>query len=247
VFLKSFFKKKAAAATDLSWLGTDIHSHLLPGIDDGAPDLPASLELLKGLADLGFKKVVTTPHVFWEMYPNTTETIGEKEALVKNAAAEAEIDVAFSAAAEYFIDDHFAQHIAGKKPLRTLHDNLVLVEFSMLTAPMELQDVLFQMQLQGYQPLIAHPERYTYLNRQPQFFDTLKNSGCLFQLNLLSLTPHYGTAVQALAEYLLKNNMYDYAGTDLHGQKHLQALQSLGASPLYARLRDAAQLKNPLL
>jgi tyrosine-protein phosphatase YwqE len=247
VFLKSLFKNKGTATTDLSWLGTDIHSHLLPGIDDGAPDLATSLELLKGLADLGYKKVVTTPHVFWEMYPNTSEIIGEKEQLLKSAAAEAGIEVAFSAAAEYFIDGHFAQQLADKKPLRTVHDNMVLVEFSMLTAPMDLQDVLFQMQLQGYQPLIAHPERYTYLSHRPAFFDELKNSGCLFQLNLLSLTPHYGTSVQALAEYLLKQNLYDYAGTDLHRDKHLQALKTLAASPMYARLKNSTQLKNHLL
>jgi tyrosine-protein phosphatase YwqE len=243
-----FFRKKGAApVTDLSWLGTDIHSHLLPGIDDGAPDIATSLELLRGLADLGYKKIITTPHVFWEMYPNTPKIIGEKEQLVKSAAAEAGIEVTFSASAEYFIDGHFAQHLADKKPLLTLNGNMVLVEFSMLTAPMDLQDLLFQMQLQGYQPLIAHPERYTYLSRRPQFFDELKNSGCLFQLNLLSLTPHYGTSVQALAEYLVKQELYDYAGTDLHRDKHLQALQALAASPMYARLRDSGRLKNHLL
>jgi protein-tyrosine phosphatase len=242
-----FFKKKSTAVTDLSWLGTDLHSHLLPGIDDGSPDVETSVQLLHGLKALGYKKIITTPHILWEMYPNTPEIISEQKHVVSAAINENSIDIAFSAAAEYFIDEHFQQALEQKQPLLPIHNNMVLVEFSMVTAPMDLLDIFFQMQLQGYQPLIAHPERYIYLQNRRTFFDDLKNSGCLFQLNLLSLTPHYGTTVQSLAEYLLKHELYDYAGTDLHGEKHLQALQWLAASPLYARLKDSGQIKNHLL
>jgi protein-tyrosine phosphatase len=242
-----FLFKKKAATTDLSWLGTDLHSHLLPGIDDGSQDINTSLELLKGMQALGFKKVVTTPHVLWEMYPNTPEIIHSKVEGLLKAAADAGIDILLRAAAEYFIDEHFQQVLRQKQPLLTIQNNIVLVEFSMITAPMDLMDVFFEMQLQGYQPLIAHPERYIYLHGRKTFLEELKNCGCQFQLNLLSLTTHYGTAVQELAEYILKRNMYDYAGTDLHGEKHLKALQNLAASPLYVRLKDSGQLKNHLL
>lgn len=241
-----FFKRKTPH-TDLSWLGTDLHSHLLPGIDDGSPEIAISVELVKGFAELGYQKVITTPHVLWDMYPNTTAVIQTKKEEVKAAAQQANLSIAFDAAAEYFIDEHFQQALKEKQPLLTIKDNLVLVEFSMITAPMDLLDVLFQMQLQGYQPIIAHPERYIYLHSRKTFFEDLKNSGCLFQINLLAITPHYGTAVQALAEHLLKRDMYDYAGTDLHGPKHLQALQALASAPLYARLKDSGQLKNHLL
>lgn len=241
------FKKSTPEVTDLGWLGTDIHSHLLPGIDDGVKELSQSVILLKELKALGFKKVITTPHVLWEMYPNTTERINSKKEVVKNAMAQAGIELEFGAAAEYFIDEHFDQVLQKKEPLLCIQNTLVLVEFSMITAPMDLLDVLFQMQLQGYQPLIAHPERYIYLQNRKAFFEELKNAGCLFQLNLLSLTPHYGSAVQALAEYLLKNEMYDYAGTDMHGEKHLQALRHIAASPLYTYLKNSGQLKNHLL
>jgi protein-tyrosine phosphatase len=242
-----FRKNKSNTETDLSWLGTDIHSHLLPGIDDGAQEMAASVELVRGLQALGFKKVITTPHVLWEVYPNTTEEISLKSEAVKAAIREAGIGLDFGAAAEYFIDEHFVQALKQKEPLRTIQGNIVLVEFSMITAPLDLQDVLFQLQLQGYQPLIAHPERYIYLANRKAFFDELKNSGCLFQLNLLSIAGHYGTSVQALAAYLLKNEMYDYAGTDLHGERHLQALQQLAYSPLYSRLKESPQIKNHLL
>lgn len=241
------FKKKPVVETDLSWLGTDLHSHLLPGIDDGSTDINNSIEWLKGFQSLGFKKVITTPHVFWEVYPNTIEIILSKKEQLEKAISEAGLQIAFGAAAEYFIDEHFQQELRRKQPLLTLHKNIVLVEFSMITAPMDLLDVFFEMQLQGYQPLIAHPERYIYLHGRKAFFDKLKDSGCLFQLNLLSLTTYYGTAVQELADYLLKRDLYDYAGTDLHGEKHLRALQTLAASPLYALLKDSSQIKNHLL
>jgi protein-tyrosine phosphatase len=242
-----FFKKKKTETTDLGWLGTDLHSHLLPGIDDGSPDAATSVELIKGLVALGYKKLITTPHILWEIYPNTSDIIVQTKEELKPVLAEAGIDIDFNAAAEYFIDEHFDGELKSKKPLLTLKDNLVLVEFSMITAPFDLQELLFEMQLQGYQPLIAHPERYIYLRNRKAFFDELKDAGCQFQLNLLSITGHYGSSVQELAEYLVKKEYYDYAGTDLHHAKHLQLLQRLSSAPLYGYLKDSGRLNNHLL
>ncbi len=240
-----FWKKKKTL--DLSWIQTDIHSHLLPGIDDGSPDLATSIELIKGLSEYGFKKIITTPHILWEMYPNTSEIIIAGSAEVREKLQENNISVEFSAAAEYFLDEHFEQELKAKMPLLALKDNLVLVEFSMVTAPFDLKDLLFEMQMQNYQPLIAHPERYIYLRNKKTFFDELKESGYMFQLNLLSLTGHYGTSVQELAEYLVKKEYYDYAGTDLHNARHLSSLQKLQNTPLFSRLKDSQRLKNHLL
>lgn len=242
-----FFKKKENKATDLSWIGTDMHSHLVPGIDDGSPDMATSLELVKGFAALGYKKIVTTPHILWEVYPNTAEIIQSGVAELNKAVKEAGMPTQVSAAAEYFIDEHFKELLKNKVPLLPISGNMVLVEFSMLTAPLDLQEVLFEMQLQNYQPVIAHPERYTYLNRKKDLFDELKSAGLFFQLNLLSLTGHYGDTVQALAEYLLKKDYYDFAGTDLHHHRHLAALQKLGASPLLKKLKDSGAIKNHML
>ena len=242
-----FFSRKKDTTLDLSWLQTDFHSHLIPGIDDGAPDIETSLELIKGLVALGYKKIITTPHILWEMYPNTTEIITTCIAAVRKAVLEVNIPVDIQAAAEYYIDDHFENELRNKIPLLPISENKVLVEFSMLTAPMDLKDVLFEMQMQNYQPVIAHPERYTYLNRKREFLDDLRNSGCLFQVNLLSLTGHYGSSVQDLAEYIIKKNYYDYAGTDLHHSRHLTSLQKLSSSSLFKKLRDSGSLKNHLL
>jgi tyrosine-protein phosphatase YwqE len=242
-----FGKKKTPPTIDLSWLGTDMHSHLIPGIDDGAPDMATSLEMIKGLQTLGYKKLITTPHVLWDVYPNTTEQITEGLALLKNAVLEEGIEIDLQAAAEYFIDEHFEEVLKNNIPLLPLSGNKVLVEFSMIMAPMDLEQLLFEMQIQGYQPVIAHPERYIYLTNRKSFFDDLKNSGCLFQLNLLSLTGYYGRSVQELAEYLCKKDYYSLAGTDLHNSHHLAGLQKLSASPLLSRLKESGLLKNDLL
>lgn len=242
-----FGKKKSSVNIDLGWLGADMHSHLLPGIDDGATDLATSLELIRGLQALGYKKLVTTPHILWEVYPNTPEIIANGLADVKTAMAAEGIALELQAAAEYFIDEYFEQSLKAKVPLLPISGNKVLVEFSMITAPMDLQQVLFEMQIQGYQPVVAHPERYIYMARQKQAFDDLKETGCLFQLNLLSLTGYYGKAVQELAEYLLKKNYYNLAGTDLHNTRHLTALQKLSSSSLFSRLKDSGVLQNTTL
>ncbi len=241
------FWKKNHTPLDLSWLNTDLHSHLIPAIDDGSQDITTSVQLIKGLMEFGYKKIITTPHILWEMYPNTPDVIINGCAEVNKVLTEQNVLVELSAAAEYYMDEHFFEELTNKVPLLTLKDRLLLVEFSMMTAPFDLNDILFELQLQNYQPLIAHPERYIYLRNKKEFFDELKSQGCLFQLNLLSLTGHYGTSVQELAEYLVKKEYYDYAGTDLHNERHLQSLQKLSSSTYLSRLKDSQRLQNHLL
>lgn len=242
-----FFRKKNTKTPDLGWLGTDMHSHLVPGIDDGAPDVATALQLVRGLTDLGFQKIITTPHIFWEFYPNTPQTIGSGLSEVQKVAAGEGLPLQLSAAAEYFIDEHFKTELSQKKPLLTLGGNMVLVEVSMMNAPLDLLETLFEMQMQNYQPVIAHPERYVYLSRNRGFFEQLKDAGYLFQLNLLSITGYYGAAVKELAEYLIKQEYYDFAGTDLHHIKQLEALQKLSGVTALERLKDSGRIKNQQL
>lgn len=242
-----FFRKKSTKVADLSWLGADMHAHLLPGIDDGAPNLETSIELIRGLVALGYRKLIATPHILSDIYPNTPEIIREKLALVRNELTAQGIDVTLDAAAEYFIDDQFEELLRKKEPLLTLKDNYVLVEFSMVTAPYELQQVFFEMQIQGYQPVLAHPERYVYLDRRREVFDSLKDAGCLFQLNMLSLTGHYGRTVTEIANYLLEKGYYNLAGTDMHHPRHLALLQKLAASSTLDDLRDYPLLNKSFL
>jgi tyrosine-protein phosphatase YwqE len=240
-------KKKETPALDLGWLNTDMHSHLLPGIDDGSPDVATSLELIRGLQSLGYKKLITTPHILWELYPNTPGKISEALAVLRQALTEASLEIDIHAAAEYYIDEYFEKLLRDKEPLLTISGNKVLVEFSMVVEPLDLKQVLFDLEIQGYQPVIAHPERYVYLVRRKQLFDEIKEAGCLFQANLLSFTGYYGKPVQELAEYLAKKDYYDFAGTDMHHERHLEALQKLSSSGTFTRLQESGILKNALL
>jgi tyrosine-protein phosphatase YwqE len=214
---------------DFSALKVDMHSHLLPGIDDGAKDMEESLSLIRGMKELGYTKLITTPHILWDMYKNTADIIRQKLDLVRNAARQEGLDVELEAAAEYFLDEHVLELMQKKEPLLTIGGNMVLTEFSMAFASMNIKEILFEMQMQGYQPVIAHPERYLYLQSQKDFFVELKDTGCLFQLNLLSLAGGYGRSVADLANYLLKNDFYNMVGTDLHHSGHLEALRKYQA------------------
>lgn len=239
-----FGRKKKELLPDLSWIGTDMHSHLLPGIDDGSPNLETSIIMIQGLQALGYKKLITTPHVLWELYANTPEKINAALMPLRRAVQEAGIEIELHAAAEYYIDEYFESLLRDKSPLLTLSGNKVLVEFSMVTAPLDLQRVLFEMQIQSYQPVIAHPERYTYLLNRKELFDELKDTGCLFQANLLSFTGYYGKPVLELAEYLTKKGYYDLVGTDLHHERHLSNLKKLSSSAVFARLQESGILGN---
>lgn len=241
-----FGKKKRTALPDLGWLQTDMHSHLVPAIDDGSQDLETSIHLIQGMQELGYRKLITTPHILWDMYPNTPEIISAGISELRKEAAIQTPGIELHAAAEYFIDSHFQQLLQTRTPLLPLKNNLVLVEFSMVTESFDLMDMLFEMQLQNYQPVIAHPERYLYLKRKTDFFDELKNAGCYFQLNLLSLSGHYGSSVLELADFLVRKDYYDYVGTDLHHARHLEGLKKI-QSPLLQRLKDSGVIKNHLL
>jgi tyrosine-protein phosphatase YwqE len=242
-----FWGKKDTGVFDFSQLGTDMHSHLLPGIDDGSPDLETSLKLIRGLMGLGFKKFITTPHIMWDMYKNTRDGILQKQDELRNFLEKSEVDVEVHAAAEYFLDGHVKKLLADREPLLTIQDNLVLVEFSLASEPLDLKELLFEMQMQGYQPVIAHPERYIYLERNRSFFEELKLGGCFFQLNIMSLAGTYGKSSAEMAKYFIKNQYYELAGTDLHNMNHLSHLQNPAIATGIKELIESGRLMNTSL
>ena len=222
----SIFKKKSSVGVDLSALGTDMHSHLLPGIDDGSPDDATSLTLIRGLQQLGYRKFITTPHIMWDVHKNDASSITKAEVQLQQSLEQEALVVPIRAAAEYYLDDHFDDLLRRNIPLLTIKGNWVLVEFSFVTTPMNVKEKLFELQIKGYKPILAHPERYNYLVSQKNWYDELKEAGCYFQLNLLSFTGYYGKIPQELAQYLVKKKYIDLLGTDLHHQRHLDALRS---------------------
>jgi tyrosine-protein phosphatase YwqE len=204
---------------------TDMHSHVLPGLDDGSPDIETSLELLRGIYDLGIRKTVATPHVFSDMYRNTPETINAALQILKIAVENSGIDIEISAAAEYMINDHFMKLLHDKQPLLCIYKNVILTEQSYATPCHNLHEVAFEILKAGYKPIMAHPERYGYYHNNYEQFNYMKDMGFYLQVNLLSLTGYYGKPVTKAAKYILENNLADFVGTDMHHMRHLNGLQ----------------------
>lgn len=221
-----FKKKSRGYAVDFNAIGVDIHSHLIPGVDDGSKDLEDSIKLIKGLVNLGFKKIITTPHVYWDYYPNSSDRLLAGLDTLRKGLSTAGVNIEVECAAEYFMDEKF-EELLSNKDLLTFGDNYVLVEMSFFSEPFKLNDYLFKLQTGSYKPILAHPERYTYYLRNFERLVELKERGFRLQLNLLSLTGHYGKEVEKLAKMLLDKNMYDFAGTDTHNLGHVDKLRSL--------------------
>ncbi len=248
----NLFKKKTVKPVnpDLSFIGVDMHSHLLPGIDDGLKELEESVEFIRELSLLGYKKLICTPHILADLYPNSPQTIFPKLQLVKDALKQQGIEMHMEAAAEYMVDHSFAELIAKstKEELLTIGGKYILIEMSYLSASPNIDQIVFDLSMMNLTPILAHPERYNYYHRHFGQYEHFKERGCKLQVNLLSLTGVYGPNVQKTAEKLLKAGMVDFLGTDMHHQKHLFMLKSLSTRPeFYEIVRDTILLNKTLL
>ena len=231
---------------DFSFLGADMHSHFIPGIDDGAQTVEDSIALLQRMQELGYRKIVTTPHIKVDHYPNTPASIMGGLELVKQAMPMYGINMHVHAAAEYFIDDYFLGLI-DTQPLLTVRENEVLVEISFMFEPFNLGEILFKLRNSGYQPIMAHPERYMYYHHDLDKYRELKDRGCYLQLNLNCLTGYYGKPVKQVAEKLLEKGMYDYCGSDMHHIKHADVLNSIRSRQETMALLQSHPFRNTLI
>lgn len=229
---KKWFAKKESFYGDFAFLQIDMHSHLIPGIDDGSQSAEDSIRFIEALRSLGWRGFVTTPHILSDLYPNTPITIEKAYAPLKSLIKE---EFLLEYAAEYMVDEYFEQIIKSEKPL-TFNQNHVLIEMSYLAESRNLKDVIFSLRIKGFQPVLAHPERYNFYHRDLSVLADLKDMGCYFQLNLLSLSGYYGSSVQKVAMKLLAEKQYEFAGTDLHHDRHLAALQELTKHPIMQQL-----------
>lgn len=229
-----------------SFLGADMHSHFLPGIDDGAKTIEDSLYLLRSMSEMGYTTIVTTPHVMIDYYPNTKQTILSALARVQDAILSEGLNIKLRAAAEYYIDEHFIKLI-DTEPLLTVRGKEVLVEFSMLYEPPMLSEVIFKLQSAGYKPIIAHPERYLFFHRDLRRYRELRDRGCLLQMNMLSLTGYYGQNIKKVADELLSKGLYDYCGSDMHHERHAQNLRAMARTKEYDKLIGYPFLNNLLV
>lgn len=228
----SFLNKKKALHELVPNDFVDIHSHLLYGLDDGSKSLVETKKLIDDLKLFGFTQFITTPHTTPLVWENSKEKILDQYGKIRTELNVSEVEL--RVASEYLIDESFLKRLENEK-LLTLKDNYVLIEMSYINPPIQLYEIIMKLNSQGYQPILAHPERYNFYKNDYDSFKRLKSAGCLFQMNILSSTGYYGAGVTTVADYLLKENMYDFAGSDVHHQKHIGAfsceikLKNIGA------------------
>ena len=190
---------------------TDWHSHILPGVDDGVQTMEEALQILKKYEELGVREVWLTPHIM-EDIPNTTAHLKER---FNELQATYQGHVTLNLASENMLDNLFEERLAKNDLLPVgEHKDHLLVETSYFNPPMGLYDILQHIQSKGYYPVLAHPERYMYMDEDG--YKKLKFMNVKFQLNLFSFMGLYGKEVQKKANVLQKAGMYDYVGTDLH-------------------------------
>ena len=239
----SFFKKKSKIPV-FETLGTDMHSHLIPGIDDGSPDVPTSLAFLTILQELGYRKVITTPHILSGLYNNTSTNILAGVKALKEAASLQGLTIQVEAAAEYFIDTHFESLLLKNDLLSFGASKFILIEMSFVAPSPQLEQVIFQLQTKGYQPILAHPERYNYWHHSPAIFSHLKELGCRFQVNLPSLMGYYGAPTKKIALHFVKSGWVEFVGTDLHHDRHMELLKKYKFDADLSRLFQNYPVRN---
>jgi protein-tyrosine phosphatase len=217
--LLSLFSKKQSQKIEYP-LTTDIHSHLLPGIDDGVKTLEESLLVISQLAELGYTKLITTPHISADRFPNDPEIIRSKLAEVTAALKENNIPVKLEAAAEYYLDEVLLEKLEKKEPLLTFGRNYLLFETNFMVEPFSLKDFIFKALSAGYKVVFAHPERYAYMTLEKAA--EIREKGVLLQLNLPSLLGYYSKPIQRLAFKLIDNGLVDFLGTDCHNENYVR-------------------------
>lgn len=245
------FKGDEAPGKAASFLEVDVHSHLLPGIDDGAKTLGDSLDMIRKMSEGGIRKIITTPHIMHEFYRNTPEIIRGKLDLVRGALAENNIAVELEAAAEYYLDDAFISMVKNKEELLCFGDKMILIETNYIQSHPQLLQVFFDLKIMGYKPVFAHPERYAYLSgandkETLRRYEPIFNSGALFQLNLMSFAGYYNPKIKHTAELLLKEGMIHMIGSDAHKKEHVRLCNAIRQSRLFERIAAEPLLNNSL-
>jgi tyrosine-protein phosphatase YwqE len=223
-----------------------MHSHLIPGIDDGSQNMDQTLIMLAKFESLGYRKVITTPHIISDVYKNDPQIIREGLKKVREAAIEKGLSIQIEAAAEYYFDETLLQKLRTGEELLTFSGKHVLFEFSFHEKPDRIDELLFEFKTRGYQPVLAHFERYLYWIRKPEQARIFREQGVLIQVNLNSLTGHYGPEIRKQAEKLVDMNCIDLVGTDCHRIEHLMILEKNLALPFMHKINQL-DLKNSVL
>lgn len=244
----SFFKPKKVKA-DLSFIGVDMHSHLLPNLDDGLQDINDTVRFIEQLQELGYEKLICTPHTLAEVHPNTPWTILPRLQDVRNELKSKGINFPIDAASEYMTDMSLEERIRNNYPLLTFGKDkkYILIEMSYLAESSNIENVIFELQAKGLQPILAHPERYNFYHGNFEKYQRMKDLGCLMQSNLLSFLGYYGKPVQMTVEKLAKAKLIDLLGTDMHHERHLKGLQELAQRSSFYKMIEPLTIQNRAL
>ena len=225
----SFFTKKTYLV-DLLEGFTDIHNHILPGIDDGAQTVDDSKKLLKSFGEFGVQNFIATPHIMHNYHDNNPVTIKTALSYLKNELIHDGLDhIKIDASAEHMIDDNF-EVILSKKQVQPLARDYLLIEMSYLQPPINFDTAIEAIAQNRFFPVLAHPERYNFLHKRLRRYSEFKEQGIQFQLNMLSLGNYYGKEVSKIGIKLLEEGMIDFIGSDVHNMDHLNALKKLTLS-----------------
>ncbi|MGL4292691.1 MAG: tyrosine-protein phosphatase [Bacteroidales bacterium] len=239
------FKKKEAEMLPLPFQ-TDIHCHIIPGVDDGSPDLETSVLLISKMKEWGINKIIATPHRTDEVFENSPENIEPVYRELKNVIQEKEISIDLHYSFEYRMDEGFIR-LKNSNQLRPLGNGYILIENSFIQPLWNLDELIFDLKLKGFKPILAHPERYSYYHGNKKIYSHLHDSECAFQVNILSLAGCYGKQIEELSQWMLEKGYIDFMATDLHHLKHVEAIDNFLRSKTYKKLRPKLNLKNNLI
>lgn len=223
-----------------------MHSHLLPGLDDGVKSLEETEVILRTFQDLGYNKIITTPHVMQDHYRNTPATITDALQKVREFVQQKNIAINIEAAAEYYLDEYFIKQIELDSPLLTFGDHFLLFETNFLSEPMNLNEFIFLATTKGYKPVLAHPERYSYLQNNPERIADLIDRGIMFQLNISSILGVYSKPIQSLAHKLIDLGFVHLLGSDCHNMQHAVYLKDVQKVRYFKKALTLPLLNNTL-
>jgi protein-tyrosine phosphatase len=217
-------------------IGTDIHSHLLAGIDDGVKSLEEAETIILAFQNLGYKKMITTPHIMSDYYRNNPDIIRSKLKELQVHLSAKNIDMQVQAAAEYYLDEHFLKQIETGQELLTFGSGYLLFETNYLSEPFQLKDFVFKITTDGYKPVLAHPERYEYMTLEKA--EDLRDRGVLFQINIMSLLGHYSKPIQTMAYKLIDKGCIDFLGSDCHNSAHAKIVAQASKNKYFKKALD---------
>jgi len=238
--------KKKDSSKSVSALQVDIHSHLLPGLDDGVQSYEESEDVILHFQKLGYRKLITSPHVMSDAYKNTTERILARLAKLRKFLESREIDIEIDAAAEYYLDEHVFKMVDENQKMLTFGKNFLLFETNFLNEPFNMKEFIFLATTKGYRPVLAHPERYLYLQNNLEKAQDLLDRGVLFQINISSITGFYSKIVQTTAQKLIDRGWVHLLGSDCHHLQHVRLVEEAQQLKYFQKALALPLLNNTL-